>query len=101
MPSRRDSLRKLDAKLKALAKSLPEGKELFDVLFDLVEIDPHSTKLGDRAAATISGSFLEHALERAIVTHLPNDISLPDKKELFESENGPLGTFHKKIVFFG
>jgi DNA-binding MltR family transcriptional regulator len=100
MVSRRDSLRKLDTKLKTLAKSVPEGEggELFNILFR--SVDP-SEQLGaflSRTIALVSTAFLEHALEKAILTHMPKDIEPATRKELFEGESGPLGTFSSKII---
>jgi DNA-binding MltR family transcriptional regulator len=101
MASRRDSLQKLDKNLRDLMRRVPDGKELFQILFGISDDRPHANliqlKAADRMVAITAAAFLDHALQRAICTHFP--LSSPDKslKELF-GDRGPLGNTSAKII---
>lgn len=98
MASRRDSLQKLDKKLKDLMRQAPEGKELFQILFGISDNRPHANlielKAADRTIAVTAAAFLDHALQKAICTHLPLSAN---HKDLFD-DRGPLGTLSAKII---
>lgn len=95
MASRRsDSLGKLDKRLKALAKRLPESNEQFTLLLalgDSIALPAAS----DRAAALIAAQFVEYAAQQAIESHLAEGF---DQKELFDGPGAPLGTLSAKIA---
>jgi hypothetical protein len=97
MASRRDSLQKLDKKLKDLARKVPEGEELFAILLGLAHDSPPAAS-ADRTATIVATTFLEHALKNALLKHFPNDISESDSKSIFEGDASPLGTFAARIT---
>ncbi len=91
---RRDSIGKLDKRVKALAKRLPDSNEQFTLLLALG--DPIALPAaGDRAAALIAAQFVEYAAQQAIEAHLADGF---DGKEIFDGPGAPLGTLSAKIV---
>ncbi len=97
VPRRRDSLAKLDKRLKDLAKQLPKSDVLFDSLFGLVESTPRPEAM-DRTAAVAAAQYVENALQVAIKAHLKKEISEAESKELFDGLGAPLGSFSSRIV---
>lgn len=90
---RRDSLGKLDGRLKTLAKKLPQSNEQFTVLLALG--DPSDLPESDRTAAIVAAQFVEYALQKAIENYLVKGFS---EKEIFDGPGAPLGTFAAKIA---
>ncbi|HEX3664784.1 MAG TPA: hypothetical protein VHU23_06105 [Rhizomicrobium sp.] len=94
MGSRRDSLEKMDRKLKALAKKLPPDNEQFTYLFRLLE-PAKFTDFAERATAVVGAQFLDVALQRAISTYFKTGFN---GKEIFDGPGSPLGSFSAKIA---
>lgn len=97
MASRRQALKNLDQELKALSRRVPEGEELYEILFGLTAPGERGAA-GDRTAAIAASAFVEHGLQQAILTHFRADISNSDKRELFTDPYAPLSGFSAKIV---
>jgi hypothetical protein len=98
MPSRRDSLTRLDTELKSWAKRVPESHELYAILTGLVNVRQHEAAAKDRTAAITAAAFIDFALQGAISLHLP-DSTERQKKDLFDGGGaGPLSSISAKIL---
>jgi DNA-binding MltR family transcriptional regulator len=97
MASRRGSLQKLDARLRGLAKRTPDSEQFFDIIFSLTDAD-HKPAALDRTAAITAASFVEYALQKAIITHLKKDITESELKQLFDSPQSPLSSLSSKTI---
>src|SRR4051812_49090813 len=98
MPSRRDSLTRLDTELKSWAKRVPESHELYAILTGLVNVRQHEAAAKDRTAAITAAAFIDFVLQGAISLHLP-DSTERQKKDLFDGGGaGPLSSISAKIL---
>jgi hypothetical protein len=97
MASRRDSLLRLDKELKTLAQKVPEGEALYKTLVDLASPDPLPAA-ADRTAAISGGAFIDHAIQRAIITHLRMGAGDKDTKSIFDGDRAPLGSLSARIM---
>lgn len=89
--------------LRDLAKEIPDGQRLYDVLIGLDR--PHANEIGasDRYAAIIGASLLEHALKTAITAYLRLDLNelktAKFRHEIFDDyERSPLGSLGSRIL---
>ncbi len=90
----RSSLEKLEIRLKELSKRVPEWDDTWELIFGHA---PTSAAL-DRAAALSAAAFVDHALQKAITTHLRKDISETELKKLFTASMAPLGSLYTKTL---
>jgi DNA-binding MltR family transcriptional regulator len=97
MGSRRGFLMRLDKELKARANNLPDGEALYQILIDLASPHPHPAT-ADRTAAISGVAFIDHAIQRAIVTHLRIGADDKDTKSLFDGDRAPLGSLSARIM---
>lgn len=99
MASRRNSLRKIDEEIKALAKKLPGEDEFFGIIFSVGDLRISAKpQASDRSDALTAAAIIEHRLELAITMHLRKGITAREKKDIFDGgSGGPLGDFHSKI----
>jgi len=97
MASRRDSLQKLDKKLKDLARKAPETGELITILLGLAHDTAMPATL-DRTAVIVAATILEHALKIAILEHFPSTISDTEIKALFDGDISPFGSLAARIT---
>lgn len=99
MAARIESLSKLDKKLKEWGKRIPEWKEIHELLLALgSKGHKHPRQCLDRTAATSCAALLEHALRKAIISHLRKDVTDAELKQLFDGLGAPLTSFYSKIV---
>jgi hypothetical protein len=83
-----------------LAREIPEGVRLYDILVGLDQPSPQEIGASDRYAAIVGSSLLEHGLKEAISVYLRDDgDAATSKKELFDNhDRSPLATFSERIV---
>jgi hypothetical protein len=99
MPARREALQRLDAKLKELARRVPEGEELYSVLLGLSDDPAGDPKISDRMAALSAAAYIDHALQVAITVHLKPGLSESESKAVFDGARfGPLGSLSAKTT---
>ncbi|MFN9847743.1 MAG: hypothetical protein ACK56C_05185 [Alphaproteobacteria bacterium] len=85
--------------LAALAKRLPEGGDLADLVLSLAtDKRPHPTA-ADLNCAIVGSAAVEHALRTAITQHLDENLTPTDLDAIFvgESTPGTLSTFDARI----
>jgi hypothetical protein len=66
-------------------------KDDFDEFIEMIE------KSDDRAAAILCASLLNRTLQEALMTHMRPTLFLEERDRIFR-KNGPLATFHSRIV---
>jgi hypothetical protein len=83
------------SRLKKLVKELPDKQEVLNALMTLQVEDTHTS---DRTTAIVGASFLERALETAIVTKFVHYLGNEERLDLFDGDRGaPLGSFSARI----
>jgi hypothetical protein len=83
--------------LKKLMREVPEGETLLRILIDLMDDPEKEDPAKDRNAAITGAAFMEHALRKAISTHLITDPIDPQHDYLFESDDAPFKNFSARI----
>jgi len=78
-------------------RSVPEGEQLYDILTGLSGPIGNVDPAFDRTAAIMGATYLEHALKKAISTHLKSNSEDPDFDRVFYSDGAPLWEFSGRI----